>query len=191
MVYARVTSFLARFRDCAKGAITVEAVIIVPILFWALQATFEFFEMYRYKSVREKATYAIVDLISREQAAIDQPFLDGSKQLFDDFTNDLGDNQLRVTVVTYSLADDEYAVVWSQTRGEGPMNPLQTADVATAHDSLPTLANGRQLIIVESWSDYEPGLSVGFDSSIPVVTRVFTSPRFVAQIQCPSCATGT
>lgn len=187
MLYIRAKSFVLRFRDCAKGTITVETVVVVPILFWALQATFEFFEMYRYQSVREKATYAVVDLISREQAVIDQPFLDGSKQLFDDFTNDLGDNQLRVTVITYSVADDEYSVVWSQIRGTGPMNPLQTADVKTDHANLPTIGNGRQLIIVESWSDYEPGLSVGFDNAIPITTRVFTSPRFVAQIQCPSC----
>lgn len=191
MLYARVKSFLARFRDSRSGTITVEAVIVVPLLFWALQATFEFFEIHRYQSVREKATYAVVDLISREQAPIDQPFLDGSKQLFDDFTNDDGDNQLRVSVITYVADDDEYAVVWSQIRGIGPMIPLQTADVATAHEALPTLGNGRQVILVESWSDYQPGLSAGFETTVPISTRVFTSPRFVEQIRCPSCVTGT
>src|SRR6056297_933021 len=65
MTYARLKSFLLRFRDGVQGTITVEAVVIVPILFWALQATFEIFEMYRYKSVREKATYTVTDMISR------------------------------------------------------------------------------------------------------------------------------
>jgi Flp pilus assembly protein TadG len=188
MTYARLKSFLLRFRDGVQGTITVEAVVIVPILFWALQATFEIFEMYRFKSVREKATYTVTDMISREQAVIDQPFLDGAKQLFDEFTNGVGENQLRVTVVTFDTSTNEYSVVWSQIRGTGPMNPLQTSDVATDHDSLPTLGNGRQLIIVESWSNYEPRLNAGFDPSVPVTTRVFTGPRFVENIQCPSCA---
>lgn len=187
MTYARLKSFLLRFRDGVQGTVTVEAVVIVPILFWSLQATFEIFEMYRFKSVRDKATYAVSDMISREQAIIDQQFLDGAKQLFDDVANDIGDNQLRVSIITFDAAANEYSVVWSQIRGTGPMTPLQSSDVATSHATLPTMGNGRQLIIVESQSAYLPRLNAGFAPTIPIATRVFTSPRFVAQVVCPTC----
>ncbi|MCZ0811751.1 MAG: TadE/TadG family type IV pilus assembly protein [Pseudomonadota bacterium] len=187
MLIARMKSFLARFRDCASGTVTVETVVIVPILFWTLSATFEFFEMYRYKSVREKASYTIVDMISREQTSVSASYIDNTKTLFDDFTNDFGENQMRVSIITYNSEDDEYAIVWSEVRGDGPLDELTDASVKTRHDILPIMGNGEHLIQIESYSEYEAHLSVGFSDSIPMQTRVFTSPRFAEQVKCPDC----
>ena len=184
-----LTTFLRRFCKAARGTISVEAVVIIPVLFWAINATYEFFEIYRFKSAREKASYTIVDMISREQADITQSYLDGAKNIFDDFTRG-DDNQLRVTIMTYDAGDDEYSVVWSAIRGNGPLNRLTTQDVKNRHAMLPMLPNGGQLIQVESYSEYETRLSIKQDGILPVSTRVFTSPRFVEQIKCPSCSAG-
>ena len=115
-MFMHLKNRLARFRDATHGTVTVEAVIIVPILFWAVAATAEFFEMYRYKSIREKASYTVVDMISREQSSLSQTYIDNTKTLFDDFTNSDTEDQIRISVVTYNEDDDEYAIVWSEVR---------------------------------------------------------------------------
>ncbi|MGQ3486857.1 TadE/TadG family type IV pilus assembly protein [Roseovarius pacificus] len=186
-MFIHLKNRLARFRDATHGTVTVEAVIIVPILFWVVAATAEFFEMYRYKSIREKASYTVVDMISREQSSLSPTYIDNTKTLFDDFTNSDTEDQIRISVVTYNEDDDEYAIVWSQVRGTGPLQELTTDEVKTRHDILPIMGNGEHLIQVESYSKYHPALDVGFDKDIPVETRVFTSPRFAEQVKCVGC----
>ena len=149
MLIARLKSFLTRFRDSTRGTVTVETVIVVPLLFWTLSATYEFFEMYRYKSVREKASYTIVDMISREQTNVSTAYVDNTKTLFDDFTNDRGENQMRISIITYNSDDDEYAIVWSEVRGDGPLDELTDDSIKTRHDILPIMGNGEHLIQVE------------------------------------------
>lgn len=187
MLIARLKSFLTSFRDSTRGTVTVETVIVVPLLFWTLSATYEFFEMYRYKSVREKASYTIVDMISREQTNVSTAYVDNTKTLFDDFTNDRGENQMRISIITYNSDDDEYAIVWSEVRGDGPLDELTDDSIKTRHDILPIMGNGEHLIQVESYSEYEPQLDIGFSKAIGIQTRVFTSPRFAEQVKCPDC----
>ncbi|MCZ7676076.1 MAG: hypothetical protein M5U35_09670 [Roseovarius sp.] len=96
---------LQEFRDDERGSFIVEAVIALPILFWGLAATFEFFEVHRFKSVREKATYTIADMLSREQDVVTEVYMDNAKALLDVIASDDGVNQLRVSVVRF-LAND-------------------------------------------------------------------------------------
>src|SRR6056297_172505 len=113
---------LSQFRDDTRGTVTVEAVIIVPILFWAVSATWEFFELYRFKSVREKASYVVVDMISREQNGVDTAYLDNTLKLYDEVVRQSGNNQLRVSSILFRDndpdidTDDEYVVLWSEVR---------------------------------------------------------------------------
>lgn len=182
MIGARLKYLLQRFRDETRGSFTVESVIALPLLFWTIAATFEFFEVHRYKSVREKATYTIADMISREQAVIDDTYIDNTKVLFDSIVTDTGTNQLRVSIIRYDANDDVYKVFWSEVRGQGPMFALEDADIAQSQDQFPTMEDGEDVIVVESVSNYDSLFDLVLKDTIRIETRVFTSIRFASQI---------
>ncbi|QIE45167.1 pilus assembly protein [Pseudohalocynthiibacter aestuariivivens] len=171
-----------RFRDDETGTVTLETVLTLPLLFWALAATYEFFELHRYNSARDKASYTIADMISREMQTITPTYLDSAKTVFDTMTNDEGDNQMRISVVKYDADSDQYAVRWSQVRGDGTFDPLTNADVRNSHETLPVMRDGEEVIVMESRSTYPPIFDVGINDGMMIETRVLTSPRFAPQI---------
>lgn len=173
--------FRAFCRD-TRGTVTVEFVLALPLLFMALAATYEFFEVHRYKSVRDKASYTIADLLSREQGTVTETYMDNVKQLLDEVTNDDGVNQLRVSVIRYLAGEDVHEVSWSEVRGTGPMDALRDPDVADAHDDMPAMPDGEEVILVETRSTYDPLFDLGLFDEIPMQTRIFTSLRFAPQL---------
>ncbi|WP_299851213.1 pilus assembly protein [uncultured Roseovarius sp.] len=173
---------MRRFCGERDGSVMVETVICLPLLVLGLVATWEFYEVHRYKSAREKATYTIADMISRETPGITDTYIDNAMKLFDGITNDDGANQIRVSVVRFDAAKNEYYIRWSETRGAGSYTDLTDTDVATAHSILPILGDGEDLILVESESDYKPTFKVGLGSGVTITTRIFTKPRFTGQI---------
>lgn len=178
MLLARLKVSLRSFCKETCGTITLETVIVLPLLFWSAAATFEFFEVHRYKSVREKATYTVADMISRETSAagLNSVYLDNAKILFDEISNDAGVNQIRVSIVTYDGVTDEYGISWSQVRGTGSLAPLTDGDVQNAHSELPIVPNGEEFILVESKSTYDPLFTVGL-TDVDINTRTFTAVR--------------
>ncbi len=79
MYFTRFKDLLKRFRDDDSGTIMVETVISLPLLVWTIAATYEFFEVHRYKSVREKASYTVADMLSREQSVVTDVYVDNTK----------------------------------------------------------------------------------------------------------------
>lgn len=180
---ARIKAALSRFRSATDGVMTIEMVICLPFLFWMITTSYELYEVHRYKAARVKATYTVADMLSREMLPVNDTYVDGAKSLFDDQTLDHGQNQVRMSVVMFNSDDNEYSVRWSEVRGTGPMAKLADADVATAHDELPILQGGEELIIVESTSVYTPiFVYPGLNNDYTVNTKVFTGIRFAPQL---------
>lgn len=175
-------TWLRAFRDDEHGSVMVEAVIALPILLWGLVGSYEFFEVHRYASARDKAAYTVADMISREMQPVTPTYLDNAKTVFDTIANDTGINQLRVSVITYSAGTDRYAVVWSQVRGSGSLAVLTTSEIAQAHATLPEMSGGEQVILVEAESIYPVIFKVGISENKKIASRVLTSPRFAPQI---------
>ncbi|WP_135506213.1 TadE/TadG family type IV pilus assembly protein [Roseovarius aestuariivivens] len=188
MHLSRFQAFLRNFFEETRGSLMVEAVITIPLLFWMIAATFEFFEVHRYKSVREKATFTLADMISRETSpgGITSVYIDNAKVLFDEITNDSGVNQIRVSVISYDADSNEYGIAWSQVRGSGSLAPLTDGEVRSAHASLPVVSDGEEIILIESISNYDPLFNVGIND-VTMQTRVFSAIRFAPQI----CYEGT
>jgi len=177
-----LTSWLSGFRHDERGSVMVEAVITLPLLIWALGATYEFFEVHRYQSARDKASYTIADMVSREMLPITPIYLDNAKTVFDTITNDDGDNALRVTIIKYDSDEDVYSVKWSEVRGAPLLRKLETSDVKQAHARLPKMRDGEELVVVDSLSTYPPMFDVGLTDGMKVSTKVMTIPRFAPQI---------
>jgi len=187
MLWFSFKDWLRRFRDDERGSFMVESVIALPLLFWTVAATYEFFEAHRYKSVREKATYTIADMLSRETSAVTDIYIDNAKALLDAIVSDDGINQLRVTLVRYTANDDTYRVDWSEVRGTGSMAVLTDTDIAQQVDRLPILPDGEQVILVETVSNYDSLFDLVMTETLPITTRLFTSIRFAPQLCFNAC----
>jgi hypothetical protein len=171
-----IKAFLTRFARAEEGSISVEAMLIFPILLWCYLGTFVFFDAYRSQSTNLKAAYTIGDTISREADDITPAYLDSLSELHRFLVHeDTGMARLRVTIYRYQASDRTYRVRWSRTRGGG----LQMTDavLATLRGNLPVMPNNEIAILVETWVGYSPAYSVGLEDFI-FTDLVVTRPRF-------------
>lgn len=171
---------LRQFVRSEEGSISIEAMLILPILVWCYLGTFVFFDAYRSQSTNLKAAYTIGDTLSRETLNITPIYMDSlsalQKFLVDE---DNGIARLRVSVYRYQASDNTYRVNWSQTRG-GAVQLTDTM-LAQLRGNLPRMPNNEIAILVETWVGYHPTYSVGlqdFTFSDLVVTR----PRFASML---------
>jgi len=185
----RMKSVFRRFAASEDGGMSVEAVIIFPILLWAFIAMFVFWDAFKSQNVNLKATYTIADMISREGGSIDEAYIDGANGVYGYLTGNRPDNETRVTVVSVGLAADgvtpEMALEWSHSTDQTSMPEI--ADIAEIRDRLPLMSVGDQLIVVETQVLWEPIMErvplVGTILSARTMDEtVFTSPRFVPQV---------
>jgi hypothetical protein len=171
---------LRRFAGDVRGSVTVEAVIALPFLFWALMAMLVYFDAYRQSSLNVKAAFTIGDMISREVEPITPAYLDGAVNLFDELARTATPPRMRVTVVRYNQAQNRYFRDWSQQRGGVPV--LTDADLLSMANRLPMVPDNERLILVETWSDYIPPFNVGINRQ-DLYNFVFTRPRFAPQVK--------
>jgi len=190
MFISDIRRALRRFRKSEHGTATMETVIMLPFLFTGLVMMYDFFDIFQFKNTREKATYTIADMLSRETAVVTDTYIDNTKVLYDTLTGNRGINQIRTSVVRYHNDPDqnidEFDLRWSEVRGTGDLTELTDADVKNAHAAFPNMVDGQDLIVVETQSTYDPGISLGFFADTPVTTSMFMNLRFAPQL----CYTG-
>ncbi len=163
------------FQRAADGSISAEAVIIFPILLWALLATYVYFDAVRMKSLNIKAGYTIADALSRE-ASVDNNQIGRLNDLAKLMTGGRTDTNLRVTVVNYDSDDDVYSVSWSKERGDRYLE-MDDEELEAMRDRLPLANDFDSLILVENVMSYEPIFEVGM-STIELENFAVTRPRF-------------
>lgn len=179
---SRLRTKLSHFRRDEAGLLTLETMLMLPLLFWVFIATFAFFDVFRAQTVTMNATYTISDLISREWEGVDDNYLTQMHRLQNYLTYSQTESQLRVTIVCWSDKKKKYRVAWSSTHGSQFLKKHNNSSIEAQKDKLPTFPEGEQLILVESWVDYQPPLNVGIAADTHY-NYVFTRPRFTAQIK--------
>lgn len=179
-MFSAIARHLRAFRDDTRGNLTLEAAILMPVLFWAFGATFVFFDAFRQNGINQKAAYTIGDMLSRETNVITPDYLDSTRNLLELLTGlDRADLSVRVSMVRYDADDDVHELRWSQTRG-GVM-PLENSDITDWDTVLPVMVDEEQIIVVETFADWEPVFNIGFGET-RFDSFVFTRPRFAPQL---------
>ncbi|MCK0102950.1 pilus assembly protein [Pseudohalocynthiibacter sp. F2068] len=190
-----IKSRLGHFLSETRASISIEAVIVLPMLAWAYVGMYLYFDAFRTQNTNLKAAYTLGDMLSRETDPINPDYLNGLQTVFDYLTNTGRPTWIRVTVVTWDNVDEEFDVNWSQaTAGQPSWTDGTIADI---EDQIPAMSNGDTAIIVETNMDYVPitGLVDDVQTStmdfrqfalgIPAFTMhnlVITSPRFAPQL---------
>ena len=171
--------FVRNFSRDEDGSMTVETVLVLPMLFWAIMASYAYFDGYRQSAANVKAAYTISDLVSRETREINDAYIDSMKEMMELMVKAESGTRMRITLITYSEADDYHYVRWSADRGLG--GKLTDAAVAALRDQLPPMPDADTLILVETENDYVPKFDVGLND-VTFENFVFTRPRFTNEI---------
>lgn len=171
---------LRLFANDTRGYVTLEAIIVLPVMLWLFGVGWVYFDVFRQQSVNQKTNYVISDMISRETNTLDSVYIDNAYNLLKVMTRDSGfESDLRVTVVQFDADQDRWTPVWSQMRSA---TGTQTApDELDYAERLPVAVDGEQLIVVETWDDYDPIFDVGLNR-FDIKTYSFTRPRYTPQV---------
>lgn len=170
-----------RFGRSEHGSLSVEAVFALPMLIWAITATFVFWDAFKTLNVSQKATYTIADMLSRETDPIDPVYMTAMHEMFAYLASTPGENALRVTVVRavedVGTGIKTIELVWSE--GVGGIQGYPDLSVITAR--LPNISPGDQLIVVESEQEWAPAFTVGL-SNYRFREVAISRPRFAPQL---------
>jgi len=172
-----VKDFLADTR----AGLSVETVIIMPLLWWGYMGMFVLFEGYRSISANNRASYTISDMLSRETNSITPAYLQGLNKMVDILTQSPHRTVLRVSVVSYDEDDDEHELEWSySTPGQNKITDGELNSKLVPY--LPPMPDAAQVIVVETWMAFVPVLNVG------IAPKYFESlttirPRFAGQLK--------
>ena len=170
---------LSRFLRNEDGTATVEMLISLPVLLTAFTMGYQYYDAYRAKTVAQRATYSIADLLSRQTEAIDAAYLEGVFEVFQFLSNTDDDTaRMRVTSVTVNKKGTKYKRNWSYATSGQNLNNERTREMA---EKLPVIAFGDTVILVETWTEYEAMFAAVLE---PVTFRGFvtTRPRFAPQL---------
>lgn len=181
--FDRVKRKSQRFARDDSASMSVEFIMMAPLMIWAFIATLQFFDAYRAELISTKAAITIADMYSREAGSIDPTYLNGTRDLLKFLTLAEDDPDYRVTVFFWRENRSDYRVSWSRSRGS--RSNMKNAELNLVAERLPKLVDQERAILVETWTDYTPRY---YSSKIPLVgdtslkplefsTFIVTSPR--------------
>jgi len=193
-LFRKILRPLTRYFGDESASVTVEAVMILPILLWGYFGLFILYDGYRALGSNFRAGHTISDMLSRETNAINAAYIEGLNDIQDILTQSPHRTVLRVTVASYADSNSngiidagEHSLEWSySTAGQ---DAIVNANFETAIvPYLPPMQNGGQLIVVETWMAHEPFLNITMLSNSEVFgafyfeSLVTTRPRFAGQL---------
>ncbi|WP_127901656.1 TadE/TadG family type IV pilus assembly protein [Solirhodobacter olei] len=175
---------LRSFARDRSGSVSLEALIVLPILLWANLATFVYFDVFNKIFINEAATYTLADMISRQTQTVTPSYIQGMASLYDYLNGQTSPTAaaqtwVRVTCITYSSVSKEYSVVWSYGTNNQPA--LTTAMLQSTVKSLPVMSGGDTLIQVETQMHYVPKFNMGLTPR-DLYQLVLTRPRIAPQV---------
>ena len=168
------------YRD-ESGTAVIEAIIIFPILTWALVAMTVYFDAFRTRSVNLKAAFTISDLLSRQKSTVDGDFIDGLEVIFNSLISSRHPTWIRTTLIRFDAndpddpIDDEHIVQWSYATG--PADEYNDTSILTVKNLIPVMGNGDTALIIETHTRYVPTFDIGLASS-NMDQFIVTRPRF-------------
>ncbi|WP_321364043.1 hypothetical protein [uncultured Celeribacter sp.] len=170
-----------RFLRAEGGSVSVEAMFVTPGLIILMMFIYTAFSAFEAKAKANKANYTISDYISRQTDEIDKTFLDGLAELYKFLNND-GHIDMRVSAVQFVIDEnnnESHELVWSY--GTGDYTALSQGTLSKVENRLPLLADGEEVIVVETQRKWYPVFLAGL-KAMDFADVVTTKPRFASQV---------
>lgn len=161
------------FAAAEGGTVTVEAVLVLPLIAWAYMSSLAFFQAFHAQSLETKAAYTIGDALSRE-TQVTPAYLDSLYALQGVLIEPGAPRRLRVTVMRYDPGG-AHVVCWSQARG-GPA-AHSNASLRAMAARIPLMPAGAYAIVTEAAADHTP-FRTGFIDPVTFSETAVTRPRW-------------
>lgn len=151
---------LTRLRDDERGSMSIELLLVTPILVWVFLSTYVYFDVYRVETNSVRATITLAEMFSREEA-VDNTYIDSAREVLRELTFEEANPDFRITVYRYRESDDSFRRVWSRNRGYGAN--LTNGDLADldAAGRLPPMEEFDRSIYIETRTEYDAPFSIG------------------------------
>ena len=155
-----IMSFLRDFRDDQRGSMSIELLLVTPILVWVFLSTFVYFDVFRVETNSVRATITLAEMFSREDV-VDARFLNGTRAALRALTFEETSPDYRVTVYRYRPGNDTFRRVWSKNRGMG--GNLTNTDLAElkAAGRLPPMEPVDHAVYIETRTQYDAPFNIG------------------------------
>ncbi|MEM7520035.1 MAG: hypothetical protein AAF307_03270 [Pseudomonadota bacterium] len=184
MILKSLYSRLANFARREDGTLALEAMIVLPAMFWAFLAIFSIFETVRTYDLAQKAAFTIGDAISRETAPLDNNYMIGMHALYEYLSQTQGQSAIRVSSLRWDAGNNRFYSDWSRTQGNAAQ--LTSEDVRSWSTRLPVMPDNERVMLVETWSNYDPPFDTGLGQR-EIRNFVFTRPRFAPRVCWEQC----
>ncbi len=171
---------IRRFGREEDGNIVVEAVLVLPAMLWAYAGMFVYWDAYQSINTVQKAAYTVSDLISRQQGAVDDDFINGMRGTMDYLIATPDAAKLRVTSFRWSAPNNRFEVIWSRSPG-GSKTELTTGSIAAMTSRLPIMSDGDSAVLVEADVNYTPPMRFGLEPET-ISQFVVSRPRYLPKI---------
>ncbi|MEP3347823.1 MAG: pilus assembly protein [Litoreibacter sp.] len=185
-----VAPFTRFIRD-TRASMTVEAVLMLPLLFGWFVGSFVFFDGFKNRNMALKATYTIGDILSRRTEGVTEEYIANLQALYDNLAFTTGSSALRITSLAWD--GEKHSVIWSSSSKETlSEQDDDQVELEAFRDRVPLMADGETVILVETFTDYNPAFNVGWSHHV-FENFVVTSPRFAScltwddGVNVPSC----
>lgn len=185
MPFIQIRKKLSKFSRCEDGSIAIEAMIILPIMFWTFLVCFSIFDTFRMYNINYRATSTISDAVSRETANLDSAYLTATHDLFEYLSLSPGNTSIRISALRFNANENEFVADWSE--GRGGRSGLTAGQVQGLDERLPTLVHNEVVVLVETWTDYQPPFRTGFEQREIrnfAYTSLRAAPNICYQSQC-------
>ena len=180
MFFSKLKSTLKNgFLKDEKGAVAIEAMIMIPAILLVLASIFTLYDAFRQNTMHQKAAYTIGDMVSRETMSIDNDYIDGAQGVFKTLTRSSQESSVRISILYYDKATKTFKLDWSKSRGDH--QALTDSDVTNWSDRLPVLVDQERIIVVETYADYVPPFNTGLGTR-EISNFIFTRPRYAPQV---------
>lgn len=197
---------MRRFLHDARGNMSVDMMLMLPVLVWSLVGFFSFWDIYRVNYLAKKATFVVADIISRERAQVSTPFIFRYGTVFAYaierpvalLTNNAATQPIVMRVTSLGFTETESgnttSVLWSMSSDPARMALHTNATLPQLDGRIPAMLDGDNIIVVETrvyWSPtfYEQfrGAAPTLDSLAGLQTRTIDTlttvrPRFVPRM---------
>ena len=189
-------SYLKKFSADESANITIEFVIILPLLTLWFVGTLVFFDAYKSRMAADNATSVVADILSRFEPSPLKPGyeLDEIDEMLLLRTSMLpkapAGGWLRISAIEYDDFDGSYTVNWSCVATGGIAPQLTDAEIPL--ERLPLMIDGEVVLLVESSVRYRPLVDwVGIDI-VSWSSTAAIKPRFApgAPINAGECTAG-
>lgn len=201
----------SRFSRDTTGSVSVELIIVLPMLIWALAATAVFFDGFRTRYHAQMAAQTVADIMSRETNLFTANYVEGMNEVFDFLVDRSIPTRIRVSSIIWDSINQRNRLQWSygtrslQGLPTSTFELLQADDLETlsalfgAEDSfsfagagaqmpvsdlasrIPPVLPGEAMLLVESFALWTPFAGVGL-GQMRFNQVVVVRPRFAPWI---------